>query len=234
MYEIAETFMDSEDYDNAIKFFDRMRRLEDLEDTDRAIVRFKQGLAHYRRASENLRMQDNINRLPPEQRIEQELDYDRTPGADFAKLKEILKGYGTLFPQSPYVPESHYLLALTYEQLNQDEESIAELLMLLKEADFNPEMIADLETGNALRDRDIVTRSGKMKAIWAFWKKKTGNYLANKFFEDSEFFNAYRIYAALQDIDPSPCLVIPVLYQIAHAGKKTWELCAGYGILRCD
>ena len=44
MYEIAETFMDSEDYDNAIKFFDRMRRLEDLEDTDRAIVRFKQGL----------------------------------------------------------------------------------------------------------------------------------------------------------------------------------------------
>ena len=42
-----------------------------------------------------------------------------------------------------------------------------------------------------------------MKAIWAFWKKKTGNYLANKFFEDSEFFNAYRIYAALQDIDPS-------------------------------
>ena len=89
MYEIAETFMDSEDYDNAIKFFDRMRRLEDLEDTDRAIVRFKQGLAHYRRASENLRMQDNINRLPPEQRIEQELDYDRTPRADFAKVKEI-------------------------------------------------------------------------------------------------------------------------------------------------
>ena len=82
------------------------------------------------------------------------------------------------------MPESHYLLALTYEQLNQDEESIAELLMLLKEADFNPEMIADLETGNALRDRDIVT-IGKMKAIWAFWKKKTGNYLANKFFEDS-------------------------------------------------
>ena len=64
MYEIAETFMDSEDYDNAIKFFDRLRRLEDLEDTDRAVVRFKQGLAHYRRASENLRKQENVNRLP--------------------------------------------------------------------------------------------------------------------------------------------------------------------------
>ena len=34
--------------------------------------------------------------------------------------------------QSQYVPESHYLLALTFEQLNQDEESIKELLVLLR------------------------------------------------------------------------------------------------------
>jgi tetratricopeptide (TPR) repeat protein len=219
MYEIAETFMDSEDYDNAIKFFDRLRRLEDLEDTDRAVVRFKQGLAHYRRASENLRKQENVNRLPPEQRSQQELNFDQTPRADFARVKEVLRGYGTLFPQSPYVPESHYLLALTYEQLNQDEDSISELLLLLKEADFNPELISDLEQGNAVRDRDLVAIS-KMKAIWAFWKKKTGNYLANKFFEESEFFNAYRIYSALRDIDPSPSWQIPVLYQIALCQEK--------------
>ena len=219
MYEIAETFMDSEDYENAIKFFDRLRRLEDLEDTDHAVVRFKQGLAHYRRASENLRKQENVNRLPPEQRSQQELNFDQTPRADFARVKEVLRGYGTLFPQSPYVPESHYLLALTYEQLNQDEDSISELLLLLKEADFNPELISDLEQGNAVRDRDLVAIS-KMKAIWAFWKKKTGNYLANKFFEESEFFNAYRIYSALRDIDPSPSWQIPVLYQIALCQEK--------------
>jgi len=219
MYEIAETFMDSEDYDNAIKFFDRLRRLEDLEDTDRAVVRFKQGLAHYRRASENLRKQESVDRLPPEQRSQQELGFDQTPRADFAKVKEVLRGYGTLFPQSPYVPESHYLLALTYEQLNQDEESISELLLLLKEADFNPDLIADLEQGNAVRDRDMAAIS-KMKAIWAFWKKKTGNYLANKFFEEAEFFNAYRIYSALREIDPSPSWQIPVLYQIALCQEK--------------
>ena len=50
MFEIAETFMDSEDYDNAIKFFDRLWRLDQLNESDRAVVRFKQGLAHYRRA----------------------------------------------------------------------------------------------------------------------------------------------------------------------------------------
>ena len=56
-------------------------------------------------------------RLPPEQRQEREVNFDETPRADFAKVKESLRGYGTLYPQSPYVPEAHYLLALTYEQL---------------------------------------------------------------------------------------------------------------------
>ena len=219
MFEIAETFMDAEDYDNAIKFFDRLWRLEQLSDTDRSFVRFKQGLAHYRRARESLREQDKMNRLPPEQRTEVELEYDKTPRADFAKVKETLRSYGTLYPQSPYVPEAHYLLALTYEQLNQDEESVAELLVLLKESDFNPEMILNLEQGRAVRDRDQAAIN-RLKGVWNFWKKKTGNYLANKFFEESEYFNAYRIYSALREIDPSPAWQVPVLYQIALCEEK--------------
>ena len=30
--------------------------------------------------------------------------FDKKPRADFAKVKEILRGYGTIYPQSPYVP----------------------------------------------------------------------------------------------------------------------------------
>jgi len=219
MFEIAETFMDSEDYNNAIKFFDRLWRLEQLGDSDRGNVRFKQGLAHYRRARENLKKEERMNRLSPEKREDVEIKFDETPRADFAKVKESLRGYGTLYPQSPYVPEAHYLLALTYEQLNQDEESVAELLKLLKEADFNPELIMSMENSRALRDRDYVTLN-KLKGIWNFWKKKTGNYLANKFFEDNEYFNAYRIYSALRDVDNSPSWQVPVLYQIALCEEK--------------
>ena len=113
----------------------------------------------------------------------------------------MLRSYGTLYPQSPYVPEAHYLLALTYEQLGQDEESVKELLLLLRESDFNPEMILNLEQGRAMRDRDELTIR-RLKNVWNFWKKKTGNYLANKFFEDSEYFNAYRIYSALPRSTP--------------------------------
>ena len=219
MFEIAETFMDSEDYDNAIKFFDRLWRLEQLQDSDRSIVRFKQGLAHYRRASENMRKEERMNRLPPEQREDLEIKFDQTPRADFAKVKETLRGYGTLYPQSPYVPEAHYLLALTYEQLNQDEESVNELIKLLKESDFNPEMVMSMENSRSMRDRDYI-KLNQLKRIWNFWKKKTGNYLANKFFEDNEYYNAYRIYTALQDIDSSPSWQVPVLYQIGLCEEK--------------
>jgi tetratricopeptide (TPR) repeat protein len=219
MFEIAETFMDSEDYDNAIKFFDRLLRLEQMIDSDRSVVRFKKGLAHYRRASENLKKEERMLRLPPEERNDREINFDQTPRADFAKVKESLRGYGTLYPESPYVPEAHYLLALTYEQLNQDDQSVAELLKLLKEADFNPQLITSREQSRTLRDRDQHALS-KLKSIWNFWKKKTGNYLANKFFEDNEYFNAYRIYNALRDVDSSPSWQIPILYQIALCEEK--------------
>ena len=219
MFEIAKTFMDSEDYDNAIKFFDRLWRLDQLNGEDRALVRFNQGLAHYRRARESLKEKDRINRLPPEQRILQEPTYEETPRADFAKVKEVLRGYQKLYPNSPYVPESYYLLALTFEQLNQDEESIRQLLALLKEADFNPDKTLPPQDARAQRDRDYISLR-KTQSIWNFWKKKTGNYLANKFFENAEYFNAYRIYTALKNIDQSPSWQVPVLYQIALCQEK--------------
>jgi hypothetical protein len=87
MFEIAETFMDSEDYDQAVKFYDRLWRLDQLRDFDRAIVRFKQGVAHYRRALDNLRKLDRNKDLAPELRQEVELPFDKTPRADFAKVK---------------------------------------------------------------------------------------------------------------------------------------------------
>ena len=110
-------------------------------------------------------------------------------------------------------------MALSYEQLNQNEDSIAQLLSLLKEATFNPKLILAEEEAKNLRDRDL-DRISKMKTVWAFWKKKTGNYLANKFFESGEFFNAYRIYTALLPVDETPTWKVPLLYQVALCEEK--------------
>lgn len=59
-----------------------------------------------------------------------------------------------------------------------------------------------------------------LKVFGTSGRKKTGNYLANKFFEDNEFFNAYRIYSALRDVDTSPSWQVPILYQIALCEEK--------------
>jgi hypothetical protein len=221
MFEIAETFLRSEDYDNAIKFYDRLNRLEQLNESDLSVITYKRGLAHFRRATDSIKKMERIKRLNPEAQsnTEPEESFEQSPRADFARVKEILRGYGTLFPASPYVPETHYLLALSFERLNQNEESITQLLSLLKEADFNPDAIIAEEELKNVRDRDLAKVS-KLRSVWNFWKKKTGNYLANKFFEAGEFFNAYRIYTALIPIDETPTWRVPLLYQVALCEEK--------------
>jgi hypothetical protein len=220
MIEIAETFLAGENYDSAIKFYDRLNRLEQLDDQDRSIVQYKRGLAHFRRAISTLQDEENLARSKGmDQSIQQEPEFDKTARADFAKVKEILRGYSTLFPSSSYVPETHYLLALAYEHLNQDEESITQLLSLLREADFNPDAAVEEEQLKSERDRDYA-KIEQLRRIWGFWKKKTGNYLANKFFEEGEYFNAYRIYSALRPIDDSPNWKVPLIYQIALCEEK--------------
>ena len=47
MLEIAETFLAGENYDSAIKFYDRLNRLEQLDDQDRSVVQYKRGLATF-------------------------------------------------------------------------------------------------------------------------------------------------------------------------------------------
>ena len=221
MFEIAETFLRSEDYDNAIKFYDRLNRLEQLNESDLSVITYKRGLAHFRRATDTIKKENREKRLISDSQpaVEPERTFEKSPRADFARVKEILRGYGTLFPASPYVPETHYLLALSFEQLNQNEESISQLLSLLKEADFNPDAIIAEEEMKNVRDRDLAKVS-KLRSVWNFWKKKTGNYLANKFFEAGEFFNAYRIYTALIPIDETPTWRVPLLYQVALCEEK--------------
>ena len=60
MLEIAETFLSGENYDSAIKFYDRLNRLEQLDDKERSIVQYKRGLAHFRRAVATLKQEEKV------------------------------------------------------------------------------------------------------------------------------------------------------------------------------
>ena len=58
------------------------------------------------------------------------------------------------------------------------------------------------------------------KRRWNFWKKKTGNYLANEFYEDGDYFRSLRVYQALANIDDEPSWEIPLRYQVGLCHER--------------
>jgi len=141
------------------------------------------------------------------------------PKADFAQVKLDLRGFSQSFPGSQYVPEAHYVLALTYDKLDERKMAIVELLALLQGAPFRPEQIEQEARSKPAKDLDY-NELARMKGLWIYWKKKTGNYLANKFFEEGDYHSSLRVYEAMREIDMSPDWRVPVLYQIALCQEK--------------
>ena len=219
MIEIAETYLDAEDYDGAIKFYGRLLRIEDMEINDRGEVLFKHALSHYRRARENLKKEERRKRDSEKSIIRPDLKTEKLPKADFTNVKLDLRDYSKNFPSSQYVPEAHYVLALTYDQLNERKMAIVELLKLLKGSPFRPEVMNAEIQSKPEHERDY-KQIARMRGLWIFWKKKTGNYLANKFFEEGDFHSALRVYEAMREIDQTADWRVPVLYQIALCQEK--------------
>ena len=216
MVEIAATYLDAEDYDGAIKFYGRIIRVEDMDESDRAEVLFKHALSHYRRARENIKLEEKMSAgtsIQPQSKLE------NLPKADFAQVKLDLRGFSQSFPGSQYVPEAHYVLALTYDKLDERKMAIVELLALLQGAPFRPEKIEQEKRSKPAKDLDY-NELARMKGLWIYWKKKTGNYLANKFFEEGDYHSSLRVYEAMREIDMSPDWRVPVLYQIALCQEK--------------
>lgn len=57
-------------------------------------------------------------------------------------------------------------------------------------------------------------------AAWAYWQRRTGNELANTFFQRGEFASARRIYDTLASLDDDPEWVLPASYQAALCRER--------------
>ena len=55
---------------------------------------------------------------------------------------------------------------------------------------------------------------------WAYWQRRTGNQLANDFFEHGDTLNAETIYTGLAALSDDPAWRLPVLYQIALCHER--------------
>ncbi len=110
-----------------------------------------------------------------------------------------LRAYIEQWPEDENVPEARYLLAVSLRELKRPQEALAATLDLLR---------SEKSRGEADAKR------------WAYWQRKTGNQLANDFYETGDTNNARTIYAGVLQLSPEPAWRLPISYQIALCDER--------------
>ena len=104
-----------------------------------------------------------------------------------------LRLYLDAYPQHTSNQEGRYLLCMSLRRLGLNQEALAETLTLLRLA-------------HAAADSD--------RERWTYWQRRTGNQLANDFYEQGDFTAALTIYQTLSDLRADPAWRWPALYQV--------------------
>lgn len=105
-----------------------------------------------------------------------------------AKLHQYLEAW----PSDANVPEARYMLALTLRKLGRTEEALSITLALL---------------------RDEHNHAAANPKGWAYWQRRTGNQLANDFFQNGDTLSAVAIYESLTRLAPENNWRLPIIYQ---------------------
>jgi len=111
----------------------------------------------------------------------------------------MLCAYLEQWPADENVPEARYLLATTLRTQGRPGEALATTLDLLRS--------------------EQATHSTDPKR-WAYWQRRTGNQLANDFFEHGDILNAQAIYTSLSSLSEDPAWRLPVVYQIGLCHER--------------
>lgn len=118
---------------------------------------------------------------------------------DLAGAVAALQAFLEHWPEDENVPEARYLLAITYRELNRPQEAFAAALELLQ----TTKVVSAANPGR-----------------WTYWQRRTGNQLANEFFESGDTLNARTIYAGLLQLSPEPAWRLPTTYQLGLCDER--------------
>jgi tetratricopeptide (TPR) repeat protein len=112
---------------------------------------------------------------------------------DHAKAVAALRPFIEQNPDDENLPEARYLLSVSLERLGHDQEAFDAVLALLK--------------------AEKARQSADLKR-WSYWQRRTGNQIANEFYEQGNFWSALVIYEALTTLpDQENVWRLPALYQ---------------------
>ncbi len=166
-FEIAETYFQAGDHEQAFRFFSRLSLL-DLAPTDRTRAAFKSA-------------------------------YALTLKGDDDKAVIHLRAYLSFHPEGEDAAEARHLLALALRRLGRAQESLTATLELLQ-----------IESSRTAAD----------PKSWNHWQRKTGNHLANSFYEQGDILTALAIYECMRDLGGPPEWLLPVHYQIGLCQER--------------
>lgn len=120
-------------------------------------------------------------------------------GGDWDASVTTLRSYLEQFPDDENVPEARYLLAINLRKLKRSQDALTATLDLLS------------------------TEKSRMNADpkrWIYWQRRTGNQLANDFFESGDTANAQAIYTSLLPLSSEPSWQLPISYQVALCQER--------------
>jgi TolA-binding protein len=122
---------------------------------------------------------------------------------DLDSAVTTLRSYLEEWPTDENVPEARYMLATALRGLNRTQDAMAVTLDLLRGEH-------GLMAGDAHR--------------WNYWQRRTGNQLANSFFESGDMVDALTIYNYLAALSPAPGWRLPILYQVALCYERLFQI----------
>lgn len=111
----------------------------------------------------------------------------------------LLREYLDRWPHGEDAPEARYQLATTLRSLHRPQEAFAVTLDLLQ-----------IEQQHATDD----------PKRWSYWQRRTGNQLANDFFESGDISHALTLYTSLAALSPDPAWRLPIVYQTAICRER--------------
>ncbi|HYG23430.1 MAG TPA: tetratricopeptide repeat protein [Verrucomicrobiae bacterium] len=120
----------------------------------------------------------------------------------YAETVASAQDYLQRYPSSPDQPEVRFYLAHALKQLGRNNESLQQVLTLLR------------EQKQATEDRP---------AVWSYWQQRAGNLIGNHLYSEGEYSKALDVYLSLAELDDTVEWRLPVSYQIAMTYERLWQ-----------
>jgi len=112
---------------------------------------------------------------------------------DFANAEKEARHFLENYADTSYAPECHYVLSVALAAEHHPQEAADEALTLLR------------------MEKKVATTDA---AAWVYWQKKTGNQLANGFYQQGDYLRALTLYQTMAKLSDDPEWQWPVIYQV--------------------